>query len=171
MARWLKLALLAIAAVVVTQLLVQRLRPMPKAGSAAPPLQAAELSGRKFDLGDLRGKVVAVNFWATWCGPCRQELPELIETWEAHRDRCFDLVGVAEESGREDVARVAAQLPYRVVLDERARALSDWAVRGYPHTFIVDADGRVRKVFRGSIRRADLEEAIAPLLPAECPRS
>lgn len=168
MNRWVKLAILAVTAVLVTQLIVTRSRPRSAPGEAAPPLVAADLQGRKFDLSDLRGKVVAVNFWATWCGPCREELPELAETWTAHHDRCFELVGVAAESAPEDVAKWAAQVPYPVVLDDRAAAVGAWKVQGYPHTFVVDADGRVRKVFQGGIRRAELEEAIEPLLPDDC---
>jgi cytochrome c biogenesis protein CcmG, thiol:disulfide interchange protein DsbE len=172
MMRWAKLAVLAVAVLLVTWALVERgTRTGALPGDPAPPLVATELSGRNFVLADLRGKVVAVNFWATWCEPCREELPELAAAWQAHRDRCFEIVGVAEESARDDVERVAAGIPYPVVFDTRAQALGRWGVQGYPHTFVVDAEGRLRKSFRGAISRADLESAIEPLLPAGCPSS
>jgi cytochrome c biogenesis protein CcmG/thiol:disulfide interchange protein DsbE len=170
MARWLKTALLALAAVVVIQLLVQRGEPVPD-GERHPPLALPDLSGTTVDLAALRGKVVAVNFWATWCAPCREELPALAGVWRDHRDRCFELLGVAEESARADVVRMAAEIPYPVLLDARAEAVGPWRVRGYPKTVVVDAEGSVRKVFQGAIRASQLEEAIAPLLPASCPRS
>ena len=123
------------------------------------------------DLAQFRGKVVAVNFWASWCPPCRAELPELAEVWTDHRGRCFELLGVAEESAREDVTRMATVIPYPILLDERAEALSAWGVAGYPKTFLLDADGKVRRVFEGAIGKRQLAEAIQPLLPATCPAS
>jgi cytochrome c biogenesis protein CcmG/thiol:disulfide interchange protein DsbE len=169
MTHWIKLAALAVAAVVIVQLFVQRSAPVLDEASVAPPLALPDLAGRKVDLAGLKGRVVAVNFWATWCGPCEAELPELAEVWTGHRDRCFELLGVAEESAREDVQRMAARIPYPVLLDERAEALSAWKVAGYPRTYLVDAEGKVRRVFQGAVSRRQLEEAMRPLLPASCP--
>jgi cytochrome c biogenesis protein CcmG, thiol:disulfide interchange protein DsbE len=171
MKTWVRTTLLVVAAVVVAQLLVQRAAPPVPGGEPAPPLALADLAGAQVDLADLRGKVVAVNFWASWCPPCREELPELAEVWSEHRGRCFELLGVAEESAREDVAKLARGIPYPILLDERASALAAWRVPGYPRTFIVDAEGKVRRVFEGAVRKGQLEEAIRPLLPATCPKT
>jgi cytochrome c biogenesis protein CcmG/thiol:disulfide interchange protein DsbE len=171
MANWIKLAVLAVAAVVLVQLFVQRSQPSVDTGSAAPPLVLPDLGGRTVDLAALKGKVVAVNFWATWCGPCEVELPELAEVWRSHKDRCFELLGVAEESAREDVQAKARSIPYPILVDERAEALSAWGVPGYPRTYLVDAQGNVRQVFQGAISRRQLEDAMRPLLPASCPTS
>ncbi len=168
---WTKLVVLVVAVVVVTQLLVQRAQPPVPAGEDAPPLALPDLRGGTVDLAKLRGKVVAVNFWASWCPPCREEIPELAEVWTDHRGRCFELLGVAEESAREDVARLATGIPYPVLLDERAEALSAWRVAGYPRTYLLDAQGKVRKIFEGALRKRQLEEAIRPLLPETCPSS
>jgi cytochrome c biogenesis protein CcmG/thiol:disulfide interchange protein DsbE len=170
MTRWLRIALLVVAAVVAAQLLV-RGEPQLSDGGPHPPLALPDLSGRTVDLAGLRGKVVAVNFWATWCGPCRAELPALARVWNEHRDRCFELLGVAEESATADVARMAGAIPYPILLDLRAEAVGPWRVPGYPRTVLVDAEGRVRRVFQGAVREGQLEAAIAPLLPASCPRS
>ncbi|WP_242396203.1 TlpA family protein disulfide reductase [Anaeromyxobacter oryzisoli] len=172
MTNWLKLAVLVVAAVVVTQLLVRgsHRSTVAPAGSPAPALVLPDLEGRSLDLGSLKGKVVAVNFWATWCPPCRRELPDLAAFYQAQRGRCFEMLGVAEESGRGDVAAAARQIPYPVLLDETARALEPWGVQGYPATFVVDAEGHVRHVFRGEIDGAELADAVAPLLPKTCPR-
>jgi cytochrome c biogenesis protein CcmG/thiol:disulfide interchange protein DsbE len=171
MNRWLKLALLVVTAVVVTQLLVQRGGTPRPAGDKAPPLALTDLAGHRLDLGKLRGKVVAVNFWATWCSPCRDEIPELARFWTENRGHCFEMVGVAEESAREDVAKLATAMPYPVVVDDRAEALSPWGVQGYPVTFVLDPDGNVRQVFTGGISHRELEDAVKPLLPATCPAS
>jgi cytochrome c biogenesis protein CcmG/thiol:disulfide interchange protein DsbE len=164
-----KLALLAVAAVVVFQLLARRAE-QPLDGEAAPPLVLPDLAGRTVDLGALRGKVVAVNFWASWCAPCREEIPELARVWSEHGGTCFELLGVAAESAPEDVARLAPAIPYPILLDARAEALSAWRVPGYPRTYLVDAEGRIRRVFEGALRKRQLEDAIRPLLPASCPR-
>jgi cytochrome c biogenesis protein CcmG/thiol:disulfide interchange protein DsbE len=171
MTRWARLAILVVAAVVATQLFVQRAAPPVASGEVAPPLVLPDLAGRTVDVARLRGKVVVVNFWASWCPPCREELPALAAVWTDHRGRCFELLGVAEESAREDVAKMASAIPYPVLLDERAEALSPWRVAGYPKTYLLDVDGKVRHVFEGAVEKADLAEAIAPLLPATCPAS
>jgi cytochrome c biogenesis protein CcmG/thiol:disulfide interchange protein DsbE len=166
---WTKLAVLVVAAVVAAQLLVQRAQPPVPHGAVAPPLALPDLAGKTVDLAALRGKVVAVNFWASWCPPCREEIPELAQVWTDHRGRCFELLGVAAESAREDVERLAPEMPYPVLLDEHAEALSAWRVPGYPRTYLLDVDGKVRRVFEGAIGKRELEDAIRPLLPATCP--
>jgi cytochrome c biogenesis protein CcmG/thiol:disulfide interchange protein DsbE len=168
---WIKLAILAVAALLVTQLLIRKSAPPIASGEPSPPLVLPDLAGRPVDLASLRGKVVAVNFWATWCGPCREEIPEFAEVWRTHRGRCFEILGVAEESARQDVLAMASQIPYPVLLDERAEALKPWNVQGYPRTYLVDAEGKLRQVFVGGLSGAELQEAIRPLLPASCPES
>jgi cytochrome c biogenesis protein CcmG/thiol:disulfide interchange protein DsbE len=166
--RW-KLALLVAAAVVGTQLLVRPGSPPVPAGEKAPPLALPDVNGRPVDLGALRGRVVAVNFWASWCGPCLVEMPELAEVWRRNHGRCFEILGVAEESPRDRVREIAGTVPYPVLVDERAEAAAAWMVRGYPHTFLVDAEGRLVKVFRGAVPGRHLEEVVLPLLPDSCP--
>jgi cytochrome c biogenesis protein CcmG/thiol:disulfide interchange protein DsbE len=169
MNRWTKLAVIAVAAVVGGQLLFRSVEPPAGMDGAAPPLALPDLQGNRVDLASLRGKVVAVNFWASWCGPCQAEIPELAEVWRANRDRCFELLGVAEESAHQDVVRLAPSIPYPILVDARAEALAPWRVEGYPRTYLVDVEGKVRKVFLGALRRRQLEDAIRPLLPASCP--
>jgi cytochrome c biogenesis protein CcmG/thiol:disulfide interchange protein DsbE len=167
---WTKLVLLVVLAVVVGQLFGRGAsRPGVSAGTAAPALSLASLGGGALDLARLRGKVVAVNFWATWCGPCRQELPDLAAFWTANRDRCFDLLGVVEESPRDAVDAAARRIPYPILLDEGSQAAMAWKVSGYPTTYLVDPEGMVRNVFVGPIGRAELEGAVAELRPSDCP--
>ena len=115
-------------------------------GAERLPLAAASLDGRKVDLRDLEGRVVLVNFWATWCEPCRDEMPS-IEKLRAHlRGRPFDVLAVNYGESPEKVSaflkREGITLP--VVLDRDQQVGDAWKAKGLPMTFLVDAGGRVR---------------------------
>jgi cytochrome c biogenesis protein CcmG, thiol:disulfide interchange protein DsbE len=175
MNRFLRLGLRALVAVAVAELLVRN-REKPSdtgvagaAGAPAPELSLRTLDGKQVDLKGLRGKVVAVNFWATWCGPCRAEMPELAELWRSRHDRCFEVLGVAGMSERKETERAARGIPYPVLFDEDGAAVDAWSVRAVPRTFVLDPEGRVRKVFRWAVDRERLAQAVDPLLPASCP--
>ncbi len=166
---WLKLAVLLVAAVVAAQILVQKADRTLPPGGPTPPLALPDLGGRTVDLAALRGRVVVVNFWATWCPPCQEELPGLAAAWRGWRGRCFELLGVVEESPREDVAAAARRIPYPILVDARGEAAAAWRVPGYPRTYVVDAAGAVRQAFDGPVDRGSLAAAVEPLLPASCP--
>jgi cytochrome c biogenesis protein CcmG/thiol:disulfide interchange protein DsbE len=177
MRRWFRLFVLALLAVAVAELYARHKGGRVPAGTPAPSITLHDTDGRRVSLDDLRGKVVALNFWATWCGPCLQEIPDLVRVYAANRNRCFEMLGVAEESGaREEVVAAARKLGvnYPVLLDLDGRAGDAFRIPGYPRTFLIDVDGRIRKVFEGAVDREDLEKALTPLLaeaPAACPRA
>ncbi len=177
MRAWGKLAVLAVAALIVAQLLLGRARRHYATGDDAPPLSLPDLAGRRVSLSSLRGRVVAVNFWATWCVPCQLETSELAAFWRENHERCFELLGVAEESGGLDqIARAASglQIPYPVLVDGDGAVAESFRVPGYPRTYVIDGAGKVRRVFDGAIRRQELEAAVRPLLPASavtCPQT
>lgn len=147
------------------------------AASGAPSLALPDLSGHVVDLARLRGRAVAVNFWASWCPPCRFEIPELSAYYRENHDRCFEMLGVAEDSGGVgDVAAAAKAfgISYPVLVDPGGAVANRFGVTGLPHTVILDAHGRVRRVFEGAIDRHDLDGVLGPLLAkrgAPCPRA
>jgi cytochrome c biogenesis protein CcmG, thiol:disulfide interchange protein DsbE len=172
---WLKLLFLGLLGVGAAELYL-RARPSPaSSGGAAPAFDLPALDGRSVSLASLRGRVVAVNFWASWCGPCREEIPDLARVYAANRQKCFEMLGVAEESGgREDVAEAARRfgITYPVLVDPKGLTGDAFRIPGYPQTFLIDAEGRIRHAFRGAVDRGSLEDALAPLLaeaPRECP--
>lgn len=180
MNRWVRLAFVVVAAAVVAQVVVWDAGRQPATPSAAedveakvapeaPELALPALDGHEIDLRSLRGRVVVVNFWASWCGPCQAELPRLVELWQARRDRCFEVLAVAAMSPRGDVEARARELPFPVLWDERAHALGDWSVPAFPWTFVIDARGRVRRVFKAPVEEGELAQTVDRLLPAACP--
>jgi cytochrome c biogenesis protein CcmG/thiol:disulfide interchange protein DsbE len=172
MRRWLQLGFLAILTVVVLEVLLRdREPPAAPAGPKpplAPELSLATLDGKPVDLRSYRGKVVAVNFWASWCGPCRQEIPELAQLWKERHQGCFELLGVAGMSDRHDIEQMARDIPYPVLFDPDGLAVDAWQVRAFPRTFVLDPEGRVRQVFRGRIDGRELAQAVDPLIPRSC---
>ncbi len=145
-------------------------RTSPLVGEVAPPVVLRDLAGREVTLASYRGRAVAVNFWATWCPPCKEELPGFAQAWKESRGRCVDFLGVTEESTPEDTRSevLRMEVPYPVVMDPDGNVARAYGVTGYPRTYLLDAEGRIRKVFTGMVSRDRLEAALAPLVPATC---
>jgi thiol-disulfide isomerase/thioredoxin len=138
------MAAAAFAVVATTALAEADLKPWK--GQGTPRLEGKDVQGQPFDLGGRRGKVVVVNFWATWCEPCRDELPSLERLQKARSGKPFEVVtvnfGEQPERIRSFLEREFVELP--VVLDRDKEAAGRWKVGGLPMTFIIDARGRVR---------------------------
>jgi cytochrome c biogenesis protein CcmG/thiol:disulfide interchange protein DsbE len=96
-------------------------------------------------IADLRGKAVVVNFWASWCIPCRDEAPVLQQTYERYRDRGLVVLGVDVNDFRQDARRFMKRygLTYPVVYDGKGSTVGKWGVRGFPETFFVDRTGKL----------------------------
>jgi cytochrome c-type biogenesis protein len=131
----------------------------------APEIELKTLDGQKFDLASLRGRVVLLNFWATWCVPCRAEIPDLSAMQRDLSARGLTVVGVTAEDSAEDVREFQKSLKqdYTVVLAP-ASAKSAYGVVGLPKTFLIDREGRIRKEITGENSRAQLEAQLAPVL-------
>lgn len=118
----------------------------PWTGKSTPALTLDDLAGKPVDLKALRGRVVLVNFWATWCEPCRDEMPALTRLRERMKDRPFDVLAVNYGESNPKIAafleREKLSLP--VLLDPDKAAAGRWNAKGLPMTFLVDARGRVR---------------------------
>jgi thiol-disulfide isomerase/thioredoxin len=115
-------------------------------GKATPPLSRTDLQGRKVDLKELRGSVVLVNFWATWCAPCKDELPSLERLRAKLAGRPFAVLTVNFGEFPEKIAPFVAQeqITLPVLLDTQKETAKLWKVGGLPMTFVIDAKGRVR---------------------------
>lgn len=146
-------------------------------GPSGSPVPATTLDGRPVTLADLRGKVVWVDFWASWCPPCRAETPVLRDLYARDRDRGLELVAVSvQESTADDIRAYAATygLTYPIVADLTGAIFRAWRVYGLPTQFILDRDGVIRAVVQGPVDAAAADALVEPLLgpaasPAESP--
>lgn len=114
----------------------------------APAFALLTRAGSSIDLDELRGQVVMINFWASWCGPCRQEFPILDQIYRKYRPMGFTLVAVNVESDRADAERFLAGTPvtFPVAWDADNKVSSAYGVSAMPTTLIVDRKGQVRWV-------------------------
>ena len=137
----------------------------PDIGMPAPPLVLTTLDGSTFDLGKLHGKVVMVNYWATWCAPCRKEMPKLDAFYKKY-SQGLEIVGISIDFERdlEKARKVARTVAYPTAV---AKSITDDGFgipKAVPITWIIDTDGKVRDRFI-EVRDELLNDIVVPLLP------
>ena len=142
----------------------------PWSGGATPPLVLNDLAGKPHRLADYRGRIVLVNFWATWCEPCREEMPAMQRLEKRFAGRPFTIlavnVGEGEARIQEFLERSALQLT--VLRDHSSVAMKAWRARGLPASYVVGGDGRVRYSHTGELNWDD--ERLIALLARELPK-
>ncbi len=138
----------------------------PEIGNMAPTLIATELNGQTFDLAKLKGKVVLVNYWATWCAPCKKDTPKLDAFYRSHHQQNLEMIGISVDEARDlaKVRKVMASLAYPVAVLKDVTDNGFGAPEGVPITWIVDAEGKVRDRMI-DVRDELLNELVVPLLP------
>ncbi|HEX7686845.1 MAG TPA: TlpA disulfide reductase family protein, partial [Burkholderiaceae bacterium] len=138
------------------------------AGPAAPDFTLRAADGRNVRLDELRGQVVLVNFWATWCGPCREEMPHLNALYEKYRKSGFVLLGVNIDDNPATAIATAGKLAvgFPILLDTDKQVSKLYKLTDMPSTAIIDRDGRLRYVHRGFREgvEADYDQQIRALL-------
>ncbi|HEY7659996.1 MAG TPA: TlpA disulfide reductase family protein [Actinomycetota bacterium] len=123
-------------------------------GDPAPTFSLPELrGGGTIDLADLRGQVVVVNFWASWCLPCRDEHPALSAAWDRYRERGVVILGVSFEDTEEGALDYVAELggDWPLVTDPGSRTAIEYGVFGVPETFVVAPDGTIAAKTTGAV--------------------
>ncbi|HEY8067361.1 MAG TPA: TlpA disulfide reductase family protein [Burkholderiales bacterium] len=145
----------------------------PWSGGATPPLALADAEGRSYRLDEYRGKVVLVNFWATWCEPCREEMPSMNRLRASLAGRPFEVLAVNLAESESRIRRFLEQLPlaFPVLMDRDSGAAKAWQARLLPASFLVGPDGRIRYSVAGGIDWTDdrVRKAILALLPPAIP--
>lgn len=142
----------------------------PRVGASAPEYTATTLSGDSLSLSSLRGQVVLVNLWATWCAPCRHETPFLQSLSVEHADEGLEIVGISMDTrdARDQVEAFVEEygVTYRILVDPQMRGLDTWHVLGLPASFLIDREGTLRWMRFGPVSEDDeeFEEALGALL-------
>jgi peroxiredoxin len=138
---------------------------------AVPPWQVTLPDGQTLSSDALRGRVVLVNFWATWCPYCRKEKPAIDDFWRDYRDRGFEVVSISIDDPPEKIAAWMHDKGYAFIAapTNASVAAAFGNVGSVPTSFIVDADGHIRHKVAGQLHYARLEKLVTPLLPAKQP--
>lgn len=135
--------------------------------SRPPQLTLKDIQGRHIRLSDYRGKVVLVNFWATWCPPCRKEIPDLITLQSEYRSRGLQVIGVTYPPQKlAEVRRFVrrAKVNYPVGLGTKETKLLFTTSETLPITIVIGTDGRIRGIIEGILLPEEFEQKIEPLL-------
>jgi thiol-disulfide isomerase/thioredoxin len=133
----------------------------------APNFSLVSLDGKKYALKDFKGKVLLLDFWATWCGPCRMEVPHLKELHTQYKDKGLRIVGVALDQQGETTVRPFVEkneIPFLSLLGTNEIVQAYGNIRAIPTTFLIDKKGNIQKVYRGYTEKAVFEEDIKKLL-------
>ena len=141
----------------------------PEKRTAAANFKLTDSTGKEVSLSDYKDKVVLLNFWATWCGPCEVEIPWFKEFEQTYKDKGFAVLGVSEDEGGWPTVRAyveARKMNYRVLLDTDSNKMPSpyKEIQGLPTTFLIDRQGRVAITHTGLVSKSTYESGIQQLL-------
>lgn len=140
-------------------------------GSPAPDFTLKTLVGDTASLSSFRGRPVFLNFWATWCAPCRAEMEEIASAYRAHTNEGLQVLAIDLTDQERKMKEVRSfvdelQMPFPVLLDEKGKVRKRYALRGVPTSVFIDASGVVRMVNPGPITSETIQRGLAEILPA-----
>ncbi|MBN2147808.1 MAG: TlpA family protein disulfide reductase [Anaerolineales bacterium] len=136
-------------------------------GKPLPDFSLTDINGKTVSLSDYAGQVVLINAWATWCPPCKAEMPDLNAYYQAHQDDGFVILAINAGDPAEEAAAFAKEkgLAFPVLLDPSSRLLGALGINSFPTSILVGVDGIVKSIHVGMYSPQALEEEITPHLP------
>lgn len=122
-------------------------------GKQAPPFSLKNIDGRLISLSDYKGKVVLINFWATWCKPCRVEMPSLNRLFKKYSKQGLVVIGVSIDKTKDPVRKFLEEIPldFPIVLDSDISVSKNYKVFAFPTTFLIDRGGMLKEKFIGEM--------------------
>ncbi|MDR7314029.1 MULTISPECIES: thiol-disulfide oxidoreductase ResA [Brevibacillus] len=138
-----------------------------KVGKAAPNFSLQQLNGPDMALGDLKGKGVVLNFWGTWCEPCKKELPALQQQYDQFKDKGLVVVGVNIGESTVAVEPFVKQfgVNFPILLDSQSQITKLYRIGPIPTTFFISPDGDVEEIFIGQLNEAMIAQKVSKILP------
>jgi peroxiredoxin len=135
-------------------------------GKAQLNMQLKDMNGATVNLADFKGKVILLNFWATWCGPCKVEIPEFIRAYEEHKNKGFVVLGVSIDDTADQLKKFAAQykVNYPMLLNQDDVEEAFGPIYGVPVSFFIGRDGLICRKQMGEVKKEMLERELKSLL-------
>lgn len=135
-------------------------------GKKAPNWELIDLDGKPVKSDTYKGKIVILNFWATWCPPCRAEMPDFMKLHAAYKDKGVVFIGVSLDNGLGPVKRYVRteKINYPILMGNAKMVAEYGNFSAIPQTFVIDAEGRINKQFRGLVKFDQLKKAITSLI-------
>jgi thiol-disulfide isomerase/thioredoxin len=135
-------------------------------GDLAHDFTLADVEGNQVTLSDFRGKTVFVNFWATWCPPCRSEMPAIEALYQEYKDRDVVVIGVDLYESRDKVRKFVQGGGYSwlFVIDDTGEVARNYRIRAVPTSFFLDSEGIIREVTIGAMNKKTMENKLAKAL-------
>ncbi|UOE54036.1 TlpA disulfide reductase family protein [Cytobacillus oceanisediminis] len=137
-------------------------------GNLAPDFELSDMEGNPVKLSDYRGKAVLLNFWASWCPPCRAEMPHMEKLYNKYKDENFDILAVNltnTEKNSSDAEKFVKELglTFTIPMDVKGEAGSDYNIMAYPTSYFIDSDGVIREKVLGALNEEYMEKEIKKL--------
>jgi DsbE subfamily thiol:disulfide oxidoreductase len=135
-------------------------------GKSVGDFALTDIEGETIHLSDYQGKFVLLNAWATWCPPCRAEMPDLNDFYLTHQDKGFEILAINAGETRDTAAQFANSLGlrFKVILDSDGKVLNGLGITGFPTSILIDPEGKVAMIHIGMIFPEDLNNKVLPFL-------
>ncbi|MGN6617983.1 MAG: TlpA family protein disulfide reductase [Ilyomonas sp.] len=152
-----------IVSVIATLLIVTIANAQPQRGEVAPEIKLPNAKGTVVSLSSLKGKIVLIDFWASWCGPCRRTVPAMRELYKKYHNKGFEIYGISVDADKNDWKRAVFEdgIKWMQVNDADGKVATEWRLQYIPNTYLLDKNGKVVSI---NASEQQLEELLQKLL-------